>query len=74
MYHEHADGTVDFNLGQGYQHLTGAEASGYMRYLDGDGEISRTQRQERFVKAFMKMAFSISALPICSESTGFGIM
>lgn len=52
MYHEHADGTVDFNLGQGYQHLTGAEASGYMRYLDGDGEISRTQRQERFVKAF----------------------
>lgn len=52
MYHEHADGTVDFNLGRGYQHLTGDEASGYMRYLDGDGELSRTQRQERFVKAF----------------------
>ena len=28
------------------------EAVGYMRYVDGDGYLSRTQRQERFIKNF----------------------
>ena len=52
MYHADGDGTTDINLFQGYQNLTGQEALGYMRYIDSDGYLFRTQRQERLVKLF----------------------
>ena len=53
MYHgDEETGKTDINLFQGYQTLTGKEAAGYMRYVDGDGYLSRTQRQERFIKNF----------------------
>ena len=53
MYHGNEEtGKTDINLFQGYQTLTGKEAAGYMRYVDGDGYLSRTQRQERFIKNF----------------------
>ncbi len=52
MYHADAAGETDINLYQGYQNLDGQEAVGYMRYIDSDGYLSRTQRQERFVKEF----------------------
>jgi len=53
MYHgDEGTGKTDINLFQGYQTLTGKEAAGYMRYVDGDGYLSRTQRQERFIKNF----------------------
>ena len=34
------------------QTLDGKDATGYMRYLDSNGYVSRTQRQERFIKNF----------------------
>ena len=52
MYHGDAAGETDINIFQGYQTLDGKEATGYMRYLDGNGYVSRTQRQERFIKNF----------------------
>lgn len=52
MYHADAAGETDINLFKGYQVLNGHEAAGYMRYIDSDGYLSRTQRQERFVKEF----------------------
>lgn len=52
MYGETNDGAVDFNLGQGYQLLTGREAAGYMSYEDKDGPLFQSLRQERFLKAF----------------------
>lgn len=52
MYHADATGETDINLFQGYQTLDGQEAAGYMRYIDSDGYLSRTQRQERFVREF----------------------
>lgn len=52
MYHADETGATDINLFQGYQTLTGQEAAGYMRYIDEDGYLSRTQRQERLVKLF----------------------
>ena len=53
MYHADRNGNTDINLFQGYQHLDGLEALGYMRYLDSDGTLSRTQRQLRFIKLFL---------------------
>lgn len=52
MYHADENGTTDINLFKGYQTLNGQEAAGYMRYIDEDGYLSRTQRQERLVKLF----------------------
>lgn len=52
MYHADAEGNTDINILKGYQHLTGAEAAGYMRYIDENGYIPRTLRQERFVRLF----------------------
>lgn len=53
MVHEDAGtGATDINLFQGYQDLDGQEATGYMRYLDNDGYVARSQRQERLIKNF----------------------
>ena len=52
MYHADETGTTDINLFQGYQTLDGKAAAGYMRYIDDEGYLSRTQRQERLVKLF----------------------
>lgn len=53
MVHQDADtGETDINLFQGYQDLNGQEALGYMRYLDSDGYVARSQRQERLIKNF----------------------
>ena len=53
MYHADSSGTADINIFQGYQHLNSREALGYMRYLDSNGTLLRTQRQLRFVKLFL---------------------
>ena len=51
MEHLDGSGNPDIQIRQGYQDLTGAEALGYVRYLDGkNGEIDRIQRQERMMK------------------------
>lgn len=52
MYHADSNGDTDINIFQGYQKLNGQEALGYMRYIDEEGYLPRTQRQERFVKLF----------------------
>ena len=52
MYHADENGQTDINIIQGYQRLTGHEAAGYMRYIDENGYIPRTLRQERLVRQF----------------------
>lgn len=63
MYHEDENHVPDIQLRQGVQTLGGKDAYGYMRFLDaGDGEIGRIQREERFMKAFLKQAAGTSRL------------
>ncbi len=52
MHHVDENGAADIDLLQGYQTLDGIEALGYMRYIDGEKYVSRTQRQARLVKHF----------------------
>lgn len=52
MYQVNAADTPVVDLYQGYQTMHGDDAVQYMRYVDSDGNISRTLRQERFVKVF----------------------
>lgn len=50
MYHGDRKGKTEFNIYQGYQRLNGENALGYVRYINDEGELARTLRQERFVK------------------------
>ncbi|WP_459540638.1 LCP family protein [Negativicoccus succinicivorans] len=52
---EHDDGvTTPIRLAQGYQELDGKQAVAYLRYRDDvAGELGRTQRQQRFLKAYL---------------------
>lgn len=52
MYKEDENGKTDINLLQGYQTLNGDKSLEYVRYIDQDGQLARSQRQERFVKLF----------------------
>lgn len=59
MRHDDASGTADIALRQGFQTLQGADAYGYLRYIDQEeGEIGRIQREERFFKAFLAQSRS----------------
>lgn len=53
MYYQNSDGNID--LQPGLQTLTGKEALGYVRYRqDALGDITRTGRQQAFLKAVAK--------------------
>ncbi|ERT58352.1 LCP family protein [Megasphaera vaginalis (ex Srinivasan et al. 2021)] len=54
VYHEDAAGVTDIDLQKGYQYLNGETGIGYLRYLDADGDLSRVQRQLRFIKSFYR--------------------
>lgn len=57
MSHTDASGAEDIALRQGFQTLEGNDAYGYLRFLDEEGgEISRIQREERFIKAFLNQS------------------
>lgn len=70
MYYEDPwddDGGLVINLYPGKQHMDGKTAIQYVRYRDGEGDIGRITRQQKFIKAFMNQIISPSILPKLPE-------
>lgn len=66
MYYEDPwddNGGLIIDLQPGLQHLNGKTAIQYVRYRDGEGDIGRINRQQKFIKAFLTQAISPSVLP-----------
>ncbi|WP_313990455.1 LCP family protein [uncultured Selenomonas sp.] len=52
------------HMRQGYRHLDGKGAEYYLRYRSDDlGDLGRTQRQQKFVKAFYAKLLRVDTLP-----------
>lgn len=66
MYYEDPwddDGGLVIDLYPGQQHLDGKRAIQYVRYRDGEGDIGRIGRQQKFMKAVLAKLISPSILP-----------
>ena len=57
------NGGLVIDLYPGQQHLDGARAIQYVRYRDGEGDIGRIGRQQKFMKAVLARLISPSILP-----------
>ena len=53
MYYEDPYDNLVIDLQQGNQHLDGASAIKYVRYRDGEGDLGRIERQQKFIRAMM---------------------
>ena len=70
MYYEDPwddDGGLVIDLYPGKQHMDGKTAIQYVRYRDGEGDIGRINRQQKFMKALMSQVISPSVLPKLPE-------
>ena len=66
MYYEDPwddDGGLVIDLYPGEQHMDGKKAIQYVRYRDGEGDIGRIGRQQKFMKAVLAKVISPSVLP-----------
>lgn len=66
MYYEDPwddNGGLVIDLYPGVQHLDGDKAIQYVRYRDGEGDIGRVGRQQKFVKAVLAKVISPDMLP-----------
>ena len=66
MYYEDPwddNGGLVIDLYPGQQHLNGDKAIQYVRYRDGEGDIGRIGRQQKFMKAVLEKVVSPSVLP-----------
>ena len=66
MYYEDPwddDGGLIIDLQAGKQHMDGKTAIQYVRYRDGEGDIGRINRQQKFMKAMLAELISPSVLP-----------
>lgn len=66
MYYEDPwddNGGLVIDLYPGEQHLDGERAIQYVRYRDGEGDIGRVGRQQKFVKAVLAQVISPDMLP-----------
>ena len=66
MYYEDPwddDGGLVIDLYPGEQHMNGKKAIQYVRYRDGEGDIGRIGRQQKFMKAVLAKVISPSVLP-----------
>lgn len=50
----------DIDLKKGYQHLDGRGALGYVRFRDGEGDLGRIERQQKFVAVLADKVFKPS--------------
>lgn len=57
------DGGLVIDLYPGEQHMDGKKAIQYVRYRDGEGDIGRIGRQQKFMKAVLKKMVSPDILP-----------
>ena len=73
MYYEDPwddNGGLIIDLQPGIQHMDGAHAIQYVRYRDGEGDIGRISRQQRFMRAFFTRLISPEILPRISAIIG----
>lgn len=66
MYYEDPwddNGGLIIDLYPGEQHLDGERAIQYVRYRDGEGDIGRIRRQQKFIKAMLAQVISPYILP-----------
>ena len=66
MYYEDPwddNGGLVIDLYPGEQHMDGKKAIQYVRYRDGEGDIGRIGRQQKFVKACLSKLISTDMLP-----------
>lgn len=66
MYYEDPwddNGGLIIDLIPGEQHMDGAHAIQYVRYRDGEGDIGRIGRQQRFMRAFFAQLISPEVFP-----------
>ncbi len=66
MYYEDPwddNGGLIIDLYPGEQHLDGERAIQYVRYRDGEGDIGRIRRQQKFMKAVLAQLISPQILP-----------
>lgn len=66
MYYEDPwddDGGLVIDLYPGEQHMDGKKAIEYVRYRDGEGDIGRIGRQQKFMKAVLAKLISPEILP-----------
>lgn len=57
------DGGLVIDLYPGEQHMDGKKAIQYVRYRDGEGDIGRISRQQKFMKAVLEQVISPQILP-----------
>ncbi|HML89394.1 MAG TPA: LCP family protein [Methylomusa anaerophila] len=63
MYYQDPYDKLVIDLKPGVQKMDGRTAIQYVRYRDGDGDIGRIERQQKFMKAMLKEAASPFILP-----------
>lgn len=66
MYYEDPwddNGGLVIDLYPGEQHMDGARAIKYVRYRDGEGDIGRIRRQQKFMYAMLDQVISPQILP-----------
>ena len=64
MDYDDPEAGLSIHMRQGYRHLDGAGAEHYLRYRSDDlGDLGRTQRQQKFVKAFYAKLLRVDTLP-----------
>ncbi len=66
MYYEDPwddNGGLVIDLYPGEQHLDGERAIQYVRYRDGEGDIGRINRQQKFMKAVLEQVLSPDIIP-----------
>ena len=64
-------GNLHIHLRPGYQHLTGEQCMGFVRYRHGDSDFNRTQRQQQFLKAMFEQKLKVQNLPALTRAAGF---
>ena len=64
MDYDDPEANLAIHLKQGYQHLTGAQAVGYLRYRSTDlGDVGRAKRQQMFVRALYEETMQVATIP-----------
>ena len=64
MDYDDPEAGLSIHMKQGYRHLDGVGAEYYLRYRSDDlGDLGRTQRQQKFVKAFYAKLLRVDTLP-----------
>ena len=64
MDYDDPEAELSIHMRQGYRHLDGKGAEYYLRYRSDDlGDLGRTQRQQKFVKAFYAKLLRVDTLP-----------